>query len=398
MTRLERNSNEAPRKADSREFPFEYVNPTSTGRLLKRESAHEHPRVDALKDKANEEKVVRGHVMSAADIFKFGGLIAFFVVTGALCVAIWPYISDIFEEGGIERVMDRVQNAGPLGVVFLLIIEFLQVVVAFIPGEVVQIAAGMLYGPWAGALVVLIGCVVSSAFVFVVVHKLGALFVQGMVPTKYLDKFRKFEASGKLNMVVFVLFLIPGLPKDVFTYLVPLTDMRMRTFLLISNIGRIPGVVVSTYAAAGIIEGDYVQSAIIFAVTAGIAVLGILGYGRLMKFLEVRAGVPADEVTVEKLDPEDYETRTEILEIVSGEIASASSSSSASATASAPARARSHNPRERRDTLRSHTNNPRERTRESRRDADDSHPRTNNPRSHAHNPRIHPRNSQVHGK
>lgn len=270
---------------------------------------HEHPHIDALKDKAHEEKVVRGHVMSASDIFKFAGLIAFFVIMCVICVLIWPYVHEMFEPGGLDRVMDKVQNAGPAGVVILLVIQFLQIVVAFIPGEVVQIAAGMLYGPWAGAVVVLAGCVVSSAFVFVLVHKLGAPFVQGMVPTKFLDKFRHFEASGKLNTVVFVLFLIPGLPKDVFTYLVPLTDMSMRAFLLLSNIARIPGIVVSTYAAAGIVEGDYLQSAVIFAVAALIAVAGILGYNRLMKLLERRAVVPEGTGKLEKLDPRDYESR-----------------------------------------------------------------------------------------
>lgn len=272
-------------------------------------AAHEHPRIDALKDKAHEEKTAHGHVMSASDIFKFAGLMAFFVVMGVICVLIWPYVHELFEPGGLDRVMAKVQGAGPTGVVFLLIIQFLQIVVAFIPGEVVQIAAGMLYGPWLGALVVVAGCVVSSAFIFVLVHKLGAPFVQGMVPTKYLDKFREFEKSGKLNTVVFVLFLIPGLPKDVFTYLVPLTDMRMRAFLLLSNIARIPGIVVSTYAASGIIEGDYVKSAIIFAVAAAVAVAGIFGYSRVMKALEKRSVVPEGTGSLEKIDPRDYETR-----------------------------------------------------------------------------------------
>lgn len=250
---------------------------------------HEHPRIDALKEKADEEKVVHGHAMRAADIFKFGGLIVFFVVMVVVMALVWPYIHEMFEPGGLERVMSQVKGAGAGGVVILLLIQFLQVVVAFIPGEVVQVTAGMLYGPWLGALVVFVGCVISSAFIFALVHKLGAPFVQDMVPTKYLDKFRRFEESGKLNKIVFVLFLIPGLPKDVFTYLVPLTNMSMREFLLLSNIGRIPGIVVSTYAAAGIVEGDYLQSAIIFAVTALVAAVGIFGYDRLMKFLETRS-------------------------------------------------------------------------------------------------------------
>ena len=145
-------------------------------------------------------------------------------------------------------------------------------------------AAGLLYGPWIGALVILAGCVLSSAFVYVVVKRLGSPFVQKMVPTKYLDKFRAFEETGKLNIIVFILFLIPGLPKDVFTYLVPLTDMPMRTFLVLSNVGRIPGIVVSTYAAAGLADGRVVESVIIFAVLAAVAIVGILLRDRIMDF------------------------------------------------------------------------------------------------------------------
>ena len=92
-----------------------------------------------------------------------------------------------------------------------------------------------------------------------------------------------------MNIVVFILFLIPGLPKDVFTYLVPLTDMRMRTFLILSNIGRIPGIIVSTYAADGLVDGRFMESAIIFVVAGAIAVLGIVLRDPIMRFLEKRS-------------------------------------------------------------------------------------------------------------
>ena len=231
---------------------------------------------------------VRGRAMSAADVYKFVGLLAFFALMVVLCAPLWPYISEITEPGGVNRVIDRVQNAGAGGVVILLAIQFLQIVVAFIPGEVVQVAAGMIYGPWVGALVVLIGCVMSSAFVFLLVKKLGAPFVQKMVPAKYMDKFQNFEQSGKLNIAVFILFFIPGLPKDVFTYLVPLTHMRMGAFLLLSNVGRIPGVVMSTYAAGSIVEGDYLVAIVIFVISAVIAGIGLLNQKRIMAFFERR--------------------------------------------------------------------------------------------------------------
>ena len=107
-----------------------------------------------------------------------------------------------------------------------------------------------------------------------------------MVPEKYMDKFQNFEKTGRLNIIVFVLFLIPGLPKDVFTYIVPLTAMKMKTFLMLATVGRIPGVVVSTYAASGLIEGRIVESAIIFLVASVLAAAGLLLRKPLMNALE----------------------------------------------------------------------------------------------------------------
>lgn len=245
-----------------------------------KERAHE--RREAAREKAQEVTTVRGREMTRGDIFKFGGLIAFFALMVIVVILIWPYIHEVFEPGGLSRVIDDVRNAGPLGFLILLAMQFMQIVVAFIPGEVVQMAAGMMYGPWLGAAVILLGCIISSAFVFAVVHRLGAPFVRDMVPTKYLDKFNAFEESGKLSIVVFVLFLIPAMPKDTFTYLVPLTNMRMRDFLVLSNVGRIPGIVISTYAANGLVDGNITQSIIIFAVVAVIAIVAIVFRDKIM--------------------------------------------------------------------------------------------------------------------
>lgn len=241
-----------------------------------------HDRTEALHDKAQQPTTVHGHPMQMGDIFKFAGLIAFFAIMALLVYLLWPYFHELFEPGGLDRVINDVRSAGPVGFLILLGLQFLQIVVAFIPGEATQMAAGLIYGPWVGALIIFVGCVLSSAFIFVVVKRLGAPFVQKMAPTQYLEKFRKFEESGKLNITVFILFLIPGLPKDVFTYLVPLTDMPMRTFLILSNVGRIPGIVVSTYAASGLAEGRVLESVIIFAVLAAIAIVGILLRDKIM--------------------------------------------------------------------------------------------------------------------
>ncbi|MEA5019791.1 MAG: hypothetical protein VB027_05435 [Gordonibacter sp.] len=139
----------------------------------KRESHHRHESVkeelheirEELQEKAHQETTIRGRKMEKADIFKFVGLLTFFALMILTCVLIWPLLSDLFQPGGIQRIIEQVRGAGMIGFLILLGMQFLQIVVAFIPGEVVQVAAGVLYGPWIGALLILIGCIISSAFI-----------------------------------------------------------------------------------------------------------------------------------------------------------------------------------------------------------------------------------------
>ena len=259
----------AKRKANTRRR-----NRTQSRRQELKERAHE--RKEEFHAKADEETQLHGKPVRRGDIFKIAGLAAFVAIIALLGWLLWPYIHTLFEPGGIDEVINDVRNAGPLGFLILLALQFLQIVVAFIPGEATQMAAGMLYGPWLGGLVILVGSILSSAFVFVVVYRLGAPFVRDIVSDKWLEKFERFEQSGKLELTVFILFLIPAMPKDVFTYLVPLTSMRMRNFLLLSNIGRIPGILISTYAASGLVDGNMWQSIIILAVVAVIAVVCVI--------------------------------------------------------------------------------------------------------------------------
>lgn len=229
-----------------------------------------------------KEITLFGKKIKQSDLIKLVGLVVFIVLITAIVVAIWPTLSIVFEPGGVETLIELITSQGPLGVLILLGMQLLQIIVAFIPGEVVQIAAGMMYGPLWGSVVILVACVLSSMVVYELVHKLGAPFVRSMVGEKQLLKFRQFELSGKFGVTVFILFLIPGFPKDVLTYIVPLSDMNLRTFLLLSTIGRTPGVIISTYAAAGLADGNIVTSVIIFVVAALIAIIVLLLRNRII--------------------------------------------------------------------------------------------------------------------
>lgn len=245
-------------------------------------------RKETIRSKAQSETTVRGHAMEKGDVYRFAALIAIFAVVIVSVVLMWPMLKDLFSEGGVSRLVEHVRSAGAAGVVILLGLQLFQVIVAFIPGEVVQIAAGLVYGPWLGALIMVVGALMSSALVYQMVHKLGAPFVQKMAPQKYLDKITRFEDSNKFEVIVFLLFFIPGLPKDAFTYLLPLTRIKMRPFLILTTVARTPAIVASTVAASGFADGNITLSVVIMVVVGGIAVVGIIFQNRIIDFVSGR--------------------------------------------------------------------------------------------------------------
>ena len=105
-----------------------------------------------------KEITLFGKKIKQSDLIKLVGLVVFIVLITAIVVAIWPTLSIVFEPGGVETLIELITSQGPLGVLILLGMQLLQIIVAFIPGEVVQIAAGMMYGPLWGSVVILVGC------------------------------------------------------------------------------------------------------------------------------------------------------------------------------------------------------------------------------------------------
>jgi uncharacterized membrane protein YdjX (TVP38/TMEM64 family) len=164
--------------------------------------------------------------------------------------------------------------------------QFIQVVVAFIPGEVVQAVIGYMYGTIGGGFLTLAGALLSSIFVFYLVRKLGAPFVQGMVGGKDSKRLKFLTDSKNLNALVLILYLIPGLPKDLFTYVFPLTKIRPSAFFVLSTIGRAPAIFATTFVVSSFRSGDYLQMIIVAVIFGGLGILGIVFNQKIMSFVD----------------------------------------------------------------------------------------------------------------
>jgi len=238
------------------------------------------------KEAADKSETGKSTSVSFADKLKFVGLIVFILLLVGIGVLLMPYFDYIKTEAGRLELISIVHDAGVLGILVCLGLQFLQVVVAFIPGEVTQILIGAIYGPFFGTLITALGALVPSIFIFFVVRKLGTPFVHAMISKKHEDKLRFLQESRKLDTIVFILFLIPGLPKDTFTYLAPLTNIRAANFFILSTLGRIPGIAATAFIGNAAVQGDYFQAIIVGIIAGTLGLLGIIFNAKIMDFID----------------------------------------------------------------------------------------------------------------
>lgn len=161
-------------------------------------------------------------------------------------------------------------------------IQFLQVFIAIIPGEFVEVGLGLSFGFIEGTILCLLGVGLASWIIFFLVKKWGVKFVELFISRDKIDSLRFINSEKKLNTLVFVLFLIPGTPKDLLTYFVPLTRMKVSEFLLISMFARIPSVVSSTIGGDFFGNGKYLEGILLFLITGAISLLGIILYRKIL--------------------------------------------------------------------------------------------------------------------
>jgi len=186
---------------------------------------------------------------------------------------------------GLNQFINDIQNTGFLGGFILIVIQTLQVVVAFIPGEFVELASGIMFGPLWGLVLCLIGLNLGTMIIFGLVKLLGKPFIDENVSQEN-QKFKFLNNPHRALIILFFIFLIPGIPKDILIYLVPLTKVKMWQFLIVSSISRIPSIITSTIAGTSIINGDYLVAGIIMGITLILAILGLIFNKQITNFIE----------------------------------------------------------------------------------------------------------------
>lgn len=172
---------------------------------------------------------------------------------------------------------------GALGPLAFVAIRTVQTVVKIIPAEPLEIGAGYAFGSWWGMALCMLGTAIGSLIIIGLTKLFGMRMVEVFVPREKLQSFRFLQNTKKLNLLLFIIFLIPGTPKDLITYFVGVTPVNPFAFLLLTGIARIPSILSSTLCGNALGERNFWFAAIVYLLTGALTVGGIFLYRRISR-------------------------------------------------------------------------------------------------------------------
>lgn len=187
--------------------------------------------------------------------------------------------------------------------VFVAIRAF-QTVIKIIPAEPLEISSGVLYGVWGGTWLCILGSMVGSFVIIALTRVFGRKLVSAFIPLEKIENLKFLQDKKKVYFSLFFIYLIPGTPKDVLTYVAGLTGLNMKKFLLITGIARIPSIITSTWCGQELINKNYTLAIIIFAATGILSIVCSVIYNRVSAAKDKKAKLEAAE---ESEQPEEGE-------------------------------------------------------------------------------------------
>ncbi len=180
-----------------------------------------------------------------------------------------------------EDFRQWVDSFGVWGRLIFLGIVVFQVIVAFVPGEPIELAAGYVFGFAEGSILTLAGFLIGSWFVYSLVRRYGVKLVEVFFSKEKIHEVSFLKNPKKTRVLAFVLMTIPGTPKDFLSYFAGLTPITLKEWLVIVAVSRIPSLITSTLSGAAAGERNYILSAVMLGITLLVSAVGIGYYRRI---------------------------------------------------------------------------------------------------------------------
>ncbi len=209
------------------------------------------------------------------------GLLLLCTVVLTLYFTIGKRFYDMFSDN--TKLLVWLEQFGKWDEVVFVGIRALQTVVKFIPAEPLEIGSGYVYGIWGGLFYCMLGTEIGSFIILFITKLFGMRAINLFVPQERIDRIKFLQNEKKLKTTLFFIYLIPGTPKDLITYFIGKTKIKISHFLIITGIARIPSIITSTWCGAALGEKNIKLAAIVFFSTLAVTIIGTFFY---KKFFE----------------------------------------------------------------------------------------------------------------
>ena len=212
-------------------------------------------------------------------VFKLTMTILAIAIIVGIIIYMFPVMRKLSTKEGQLAFKEKVSSSGILGLLMLFALQVAQIFLIIIPGEPIEILAGMCYGPIWGTVFIMVSAGIISTIIFSLVRKYGKRFVYNFCDKEKVAKIENsklFKNPNKIEMIMFILFLLPGTPKDLLAYISGLLPINPVKFVLISVFARFPSVISSTLAGANLAVGDWKKSIVMYLSIVFVAIIVIL--------------------------------------------------------------------------------------------------------------------------
>jgi len=199
-----------------------------------------------------------------------------------ICSKASEWYSLLYNRHELKRI---ISSYGAYSPIVYILVQVSQVVVAPIPGGAIEFLGGYLFGAKAGFIYSMIGSILGSLLAFVLARVFERLAVEKFVSVKTRKKF-DYLIGHEGVILSFLLFLIPGFPKDALCYLLGLTPMHLGIFLIISTIGRIPGTLMACLQGGKAFEHQYVTLLILLGVSTLVILVFYIYHDEIHHFIK----------------------------------------------------------------------------------------------------------------
>lgn len=222
-----------------------------------------------------KSKTSRKH-LTKTDKIRIIAVVLFLIIAAAITAAAIPYCRLLATEDGLAKAKEKVLETGALGPVIYMLVVVAQIIIAFIPGGPVEILGGVLFGTAGGTALCMLGFLLGTTAVYSMVKKVGKPLVSAFVSEDKFERFKFLKKEKNLELIVFIMFLIPGIPKDALTYFIPLTSINGRKFCILATLARFPATISSVMIGSSIQSRNITMGIIAFVITAVLGIAGIL--------------------------------------------------------------------------------------------------------------------------